>query len=68
MRKKTFYFRKLWVENAEQKHICDIYAQLEKLKEAPAKIEQEISKANFQEAANAVSLSLELVDGKFKVV
>ncbi|PAV89280.1 hypothetical protein WR25_23801 [Diploscapter pachys] len=60
--------RKLWVENAEQKHICDIYAQLEKLKEAPAKIEQEISKANFQEAANAVSSSLELVDGKFKII
>ncbi|PIC51593.1 hypothetical protein B9Z55_002044 [Caenorhabditis nigoni] len=56
--------KKLWHENAQQKSVCDILAKLEELREAPSKIENLISKEQYQQAADTVTESRELINGR----
>ncbi|CAB3408323.1 unnamed protein product [Caenorhabditis bovis] len=56
--------KKLWLENAQQKAVCEILAQIEKLREGPAKIECLIAKESYQNAAAIVTESREIMNGK----
>ncbi|CAI5438538.1 unnamed protein product [Caenorhabditis angaria] len=60
--------KKLWLENAQQKSVCEIMAQLEELRESPSKIESLILKENYQEAAAIVTESRELMQGKLSCI
>lgn len=56
--------KKLWIENSQQKHICEIMAQLDELKEAPLKIDVLVSQGNFTDAAKITSTSRDLLNGR----
>ncbi|CAI2301705.1 unnamed protein product [Caenorhabditis sp. 36 PRJEB53466] len=56
--------KKLWHENAQQKSVCEIMANLEELREAPSKIETLIAKEQFQLAADTVTESRKLINGR----
>lgn len=56
--------KKLWHENAQQKSVCEIMAKLEELREAPSKIENLISKEQYQQAADTVTESRSLINGR----
>lgn len=60
--------KKLWHENAQQKSVCEIMAKLEELREAPSKIETLISKEQYQQAADTVTESRELINGRLSRV
>ncbi|KAE9421278.1 hypothetical protein Angca_004941, partial [Angiostrongylus cantonensis] len=49
--------KKLWLENSQQKHICEIMAQLDDLREAPSKIDTLMSQGNYTSAAKIASTS-----------
>ncbi|VDM61620.1 unnamed protein product [Angiostrongylus costaricensis] len=56
--------KKLWLENSQQKHICEIMAQLDDLREAPSKIDTLISQGNYTSAAKIASTSHDLLHGR----
>lgn len=56
--------KKLWHENAQQKSVCEIMANLVELREAPSKIENLISKEQYQQAADTVTDSREKINGR----
>ncbi|CAD6189742.1 unnamed protein product [Caenorhabditis auriculariae] len=60
--------KKLWMENAQQKHICDILAQLEELKDAPKKIDALVLRGSYQEAAKIVTNSRATLNGRLSVI
>ncbi|KAF1770554.1 hypothetical protein GCK72_002373 [Caenorhabditis remanei] len=60
--------KKLWHENAQQKSVCEIMAKLEELREAPSKIENLISKEQYQQAADTVTESRDLINGRLSRV
>uniref|UniRef100_A0A1I7T253 Exocyst complex component Sec8 n=1 Tax=Caenorhabditis tropicalis TaxID=1561998 RepID=A0A1I7T253_9PELO len=60
--------KKLWHENAQQKSVCEIMAKLEELRDAPSKIEILISKEQFQQAADTVTESKALINGRLSRV
>ncbi|KIH63018.1 Sec8 exocyst complex component specific domain protein [Ancylostoma duodenale] len=47
--------KKLWLENSQQKHICELMAQLDELKEAPLKIDVLVNQGNYTDAAKIAS-------------
>uniref|UniRef100_A0A0K0DEE5 Exocyst complex component Sec8 n=1 Tax=Angiostrongylus cantonensis TaxID=6313 RepID=A0A0K0DEE5_ANGCA len=56
--------KKLWLENSQQKHICEIMAQLDDLREAPSKIDTLMSQGNYTSAAKIASTSHDLLHGR----
>ncbi|WKX92739.1 hypothetical protein Q1695_010626 [Nippostrongylus brasiliensis] len=56
--------KKLWLENSQQKHICEIMAQLDELKEAPLKIDVLVNQGNYTDAARITSSSRDLLNGR----
>uniref|UniRef100_A0A8R1DLX4 Exocyst complex component Sec8 n=1 Tax=Caenorhabditis japonica TaxID=281687 RepID=A0A8R1DLX4_CAEJA len=60
--------KKLWHENAQQKSVCEIMAKLEELREAPSKIEALIAKEQYQQAADTVTESRQLINGRLSRV
>ncbi|KAK6022994.1 Sec8 exocyst complex component specific domain protein [Ostertagia ostertagi] len=56
--------KKLWLENSQQKYICEIMAQLEELKEAPLKIDMLMNQGNYTDAAKLTSTSRDLLNGR----
>ncbi|EGT56078.1 hypothetical protein CAEBREN_03012 [Caenorhabditis brenneri] len=60
--------KKLWHENAQQKSVCEIMAKLEELREAPSKIENLIAKEQYQQAADTVTESKALINGRLSRV
>ncbi|CAI4222478.1 unnamed protein product [Auanema sp. JU1783] len=60
--------KKLWLENSQQKYVCEILNQLEELKEAPSKVDLAMASGQYQEAARLISVSGELLNGKLSVI
>ncbi|VDK41805.1 unnamed protein product [Cylicostephanus goldi] len=60
--------KKLWLENSQQKHICELMAQLEELKEAPSKIELLMNQGNYTDAAKITSTSNDLINGRLSKI
>ncbi|KAJ1372570.1 hypothetical protein KIN20_034756 [Parelaphostrongylus tenuis] len=56
--------KKLWLENSQQKHICEIMAQLDDLREAPLKIDALMNQENYTSAAKIASTSHALLHGR----
>ncbi|KAL6729844.1 hypothetical protein Aduo_000861 [Ancylostoma duodenale] len=56
--------KKLWLENSQQKHICELMAQLDELKEAPLKIDVLVNQGNYTDAAKIASTSRDLLHGR----
>ncbi|KJH53243.1 Sec8 exocyst complex component specific domain protein [Dictyocaulus viviparus] len=56
--------KKLWFENSQQKHICEIMAQLDDVREAPSKIEVLVNQGNYTSAAKIASASQDLINGR----
>ncbi|ETN86530.1 Sec8 exocyst complex component specific domain protein [Necator americanus] len=54
--------KKLWLENSQQKHICELMAQLDELKEAPLKIDVLVNQGNYTDAAKITSTSRDLLN------
>ncbi|XGW19971.1 hypothetical protein V3C99_003639 [Haemonchus contortus] len=60
--------KKLWLENSLQKHICEIMAQLDELKEAPSKIDALMNQGNYTDAAKITSASRDLLNGRLSKI
>ncbi|EYC28854.1 hypothetical protein Y032_0007g3461 [Ancylostoma ceylanicum] len=60
--------KKLWLENSQQKHICELMTQLDELKEAPLKIDVLVNQGNYTDAAKIASTSRDLLHGRLSKI